>query len=245
MARLAVPTVVVSVLLAGSLAAADAPSKVVDKTLPLAAGGRLSVDTYKGSVKVTAWEKEEASVHAVVTPDGTCDDAAELVLKTRVRIEGGGREVRVVSDYDDLPKVSFDFRSGCGSRPFVAYEIRVPKGASLTVKDYKSRVSADGVEGDVAVETYKGTVRLGGLAGKLDVDTYKGDVKARFERAGGEVKAETYKGEIELVFPKGTALDVHESTGRHGQFESEVALASGGPRVSVETYKGTIRLKAR
>ena len=244
MARLAVPTVFVSVLLAGHLVAADTASKVVDKTLPLAAGGRLVVDTYKGSVRVTAWDREEASVHAVVTPDGTCDTGAELVVKTRIRIEGGGAEVRVVSDYDDLPKVSFDFRSDCGSRPFVAYEIKMPKGASLRVKDYKSRVSAAGVAGDVAVETYKGVVRLEGLAGKLDIETYKGDVVARFERIGGEVKAETYKGEIELVFPKGAAVDVHEKTGRHGRFESDVATAPGAPRVSVETGKGSIRLKA-
>jgi len=113
------------------------------------------------------------------------------------------------------------------------------------VKDYKSRVSADGVAGDVEVETYKGVVRLEHLAGKLEVETYKGDVVARFEKVGGEVRAETYKGEIELVFPKGSRVDLHEKTGRHGCFESDVETAAGAARVSVETGKGTIRLKSR
>ena len=245
MPRSAVLTLAASVLLAGPGLSAGAPSKVVEKTLPLAAAGRLVVDTYKGSVRVTAWDREEASVHAVVTPDGTCDSAADLVEKTRVRIEGGGREVRVVSDYDDLPKVQFSFRSDCGSRPFVAYEIQVPRGASLRVKDYKSRVSADGVAGDVSVETYKGVVRLERLSGKLDVETYKGDVVARFDGVPGEVRAETYKGEIELVLPKGSRVDLREKTGRHGRFESDAETAAGAARVSVETHKGTIRLKAR
>lgn len=245
MSRSAVLTLAVSVLLAGPAVSADAPSKVVDKALPLVPGGRLVVDTYKGSVRVTAWDREEASVHAVVTPDGSCDTAADLVERTRVRIEGGGREVRVVSDYDDLPKFQFTFRTDCGSRPFVAYEIRVPRGASLRVRDYKSRVSAEGVAGDVDVETYKGVVRLEGLAGKLDVETYKGDVVARFDGSPGEVRAETYKGEIEIVLPKGSRVDLHEETGRHGRFESDVETASGAPRVSAETHKGTIRLRSK
>lgn len=235
----------VSAALAVPALAAPVPSKEVERSLPLAPGGRLVLDTYKGSVSITAWDREEASIHATVTPDGSCDAAAELVAKTEVRIEGGGNEVRVESDYGALPKVTFSWHDDCGSRPFVAYEIRLPKGASLRVKDYKSRVSADGVAGDVEVETYKGVVRLEHLAGKLEVETYKGDVVARFEKVGGEVRAETYKGEIELVFPKGSRVDLHEKTGRHGRFESDVETAAGAARVSVETGKGTIRLKSR
>ena len=81
----------------------------------------------RGTWTITAWDRAEVAVHAVVTPDGTCDTAADLVAKTQVRIEGGGREVRVESDYDDLPKMHFSFGSDCGSRPFVA--VRDPDAA--------------------------------------------------------------------------------------------------------------------
>lgn len=226
-------------------ASKEAPSKVVEKTLPLAADGRLVLDTYKGHVEITAWDREEVAVHAVVTPDGTCDTAADLVAKTQVRIEGGGREVRVESDYDDLPKMTFHFGSDCGSRPFVRYEVRMPRSAALRLKDYKSHLSVDGLSGDVAVESYKGNAKLAHLGGNLDVETYKGDFVAGLDRAPAKVRAETYKGEIELVVPKGTSIDLEEQIGRHGVLENGLAEAKGGARVRVETYKGTIRLREK
>lgn len=244
MSRRAAPVLALALLVGGS-AAAESPSKTVEKTLPLAAAGRLSVDTYKGRVTVAAWDREEASIRAVVTPDGSCDTAAELVEKTRVRIEGGGKEVRVVSDYDDLPKRVFSFSSDCSNRPFVAYEIRMPRSASLDVKDYKSRIAVEGVTGAVGVESYKGTMRLSGLASALEVETYKGDVVAEFDRLGGSVRAETYKGEIELAFPKGARIDLRERVGRRGVLRADLADTDGGTPVSVETRRGTIRLRSR
>jgi hypothetical protein len=245
MSRPALATLFCSVLLAGTGLSADVPSKVVDRTLPLAADGRLVLETYKGRVDVTTWDRPEAAIHAVVTPDGTCDDAAELVLKTEVRIDGGGREVRIVSDYDDLPKVRFDFRGDCASRPFVKYEVRMPKSASLELKDHKSRIRVDGLAGDLSVDSYKGTVRLTHVSGKLDLETYKGGALVELDRVVPDLRAETYKGEIDLVLPKGEKVDLHEEIGRRGRLEAEIGTAPGTPRVSVETYKGTIRLRTK
>ena len=245
MARPVLATVLVPVLLSGGVLQAETASKVVEKTLPLAADGRLVLDTYKGRVTVTAWDRAEASVHAVVTPDGSCDDAAELVARTEVGIEGGGRKVRVVSDYDDLPKFNFTCGNDCGSRPFVNYEIRMPRGASLRLKDYKSRVAVDGLAGDVSIDSFKGVLRLTKLSGRLDLETYKGDAVAELERVAGDLRVETYKGEIELVLPKGERVDLREEIGRRGLLEAEVDQVRGGPRVAVETYKGTIRLRSR
>ena len=245
MARVPLATLVLSLSLAGSGLAADVPSKVVEKTLALTPDGRLVLDTYKGRVTITAWDRSEAAIRAVVSADGNCDDGADLVARTQVRIEGGGREVRVVSDYDDLPKMSFTFRSDCGSRPFVKYEIRIPQGASLQLKDHKSRISVDGLAGEVAIDSYKGVLRLTRLAGKLDLETYKGDAVAEFDKLTGGLRAETYKGEIELVLPKGERIDLHEEIGRRGVLEARLEDVKGGTRVSVETYKGTIRLRTK
>lgn len=245
MARVPLATLVLSLFLAGSGPAAEVPSKVVEKTLALAPDGRLVLDTYKGRVTITAWDRSEAAIRAVVSADGKCDDGADLVARTQVRIEGGGREVRVVSDYDDLPKMSFTLGSDCGSRPFVKYEIRIPQGASLQLKDHKSRISVDGVAGEVSIDSYKGVVRLTRLAGRLDLETYKGDAVAEFDKLTGGLRAETYKGEIELVLPKGERVDLHEEIGRRGVLEARLEDVKGGTPVSVETYKGTIRLRAR
>lgn len=244
MTRLPVLTLFAAAFLAGP-ATAQVPSKVVEKTLPLAADGRLVLHTYKGRVTVTTWDRAEAHVRAVVRPDGECDDSAELVERTRVEIGGGGREVRVVSDYDDLPKLKFRLWNDCGSRPFVEYDVRVPRTAALDIEDYKSRISVEGVAGDVAIESYKGVLRLKGLSGRLEVETYKGDARAELDRVSGDVRLETYKGEIDLAVPKGSRFDVDEEVGRRGFFEVSLDDTRSGPRLSVETYKGTIRLRER
>lgn len=244
--RRSVPVVLaLSLLAAGSAAAAEPASKVVEKTLPLAADGRLEIDTYKGRVSVAVWDRVEASIRAVVRPDGECDRAAELVERTKVRIEGGGREVHVVSDYDDLPKIWFSFRDDCSSRPFVEYDIRVPRGATLDLDDYKSRISVEGLGGDVSIETYKGVARLTGLAGRLDVETYKGDVRAELEQVAGDLSVETYKGEIELLLPKGSRVALDEEIGRRGRLVAEVEESRSGPRLVAETWKGTIRVREK
>lgn len=245
MARAAVLTLAAAALLAASSLPAETPSRVVDETATLAADGRLAVDTYKGRITVWAWDREEVSVRAVVSADGECDEAADLVARTRVRVEGGGGEVRVVSDYDDLPKVRFGFSDGCGNRPFVDYEIRMPRGGALDVKDYKSRIAVEGIGGAVAVDTYKGTVRLKGIRGPLDLETYKGDVEARLETLAGDVRLETYKGRIEVVLPPDARVDLRERVGRRGSLRAEVETAPGAPRLTAETYKGTIRVLAR
>lgn len=245
MLRTAVLTAALSAMLAAPAQAAEAPSKAFEETPPLAANGRLVVDTYKGRVTVWTWDREDVSVRAVVSADGDCDEAADLVARTRVRVEGGGKEVRVVSDYDDLPRVRFGFSGDCGNRPFVDYEIRMPRSASLEVDDYKSRISVEGVEGPVEIDTYKGTVRLKGLRGPLDLETYKGDVVADFDRVSGDLGVETYKGRIELVLPKGARVDLREKVGRRGTLRADVESAPGEPRLTVETNKGTILVRAR
>lgn len=245
MNRAAVLTLAAVALLATSSLPAEPPSRAVDESAPLEADGRLVVDTYKGRVTVWGWDREEVSVRAVVSADGECDEAADLVARTRVRVEGKGREVRVVSDYDDLPKVRFGFPDGCGNRPFVSYEIRMPRGGALDVKDYKSRVAVEGVGGAVSVDTYKGTVRLKGLSGPLEIETYKGDVEARLEKVAGDVRLETYKGRIEVVLPRDARVDLRERVGRRGSLRAEVEVARGEPRLSAETYKGTIRILGR
>jgi hypothetical protein len=245
MFRTAVLTAALCAILAAPAQAAEPPSKAVDETRALAEDGRLSVDTYKGKVTVWAWDREEVSVRAVVSSDGDCDEAADLVARTRVRVEGRGKEVRVVSDYDDLPKMRFSFPGDCGNRPFVNYEIRMPRGASLEVDDYKSRISVEGVGGPVAIETYKGTVRAKGLRGPLDLETYKGDVVAELDRVSGDLGAETYKGRIELVLPQGARVDLREKVGRRGTLRADVENAPGEPRLTAETYKGTIRVRTR
>lgn len=242
-------------------AAASPPSRDVAKTLPLAAGEGVRVDTYKGSVAVSTWDRAEVAVEARIEADDSCGSSArqkDWVDQTRVVIEKRHGGVAITSDYDALEEASSWFGT-CTSRPFVRYTIRMPKGAPLTIKDYKSDLNVKGLEADLDVNTYKGHLDVAGLAGGFRVETYKGDVNAGIVRLSGDVTAQTYKGSIVLRLPGEAGFDLSAESGRgdlNVEFPAETGrgghrrglvarglVNGGGPRVSLKTDKGSLAVR--
>jgi hypothetical protein len=244
-------------------AAAGLASRDVSKTLPLAAGETVRVDTYKGSVKVTTWDRAEVAVEARIEADDSCGDSKALahwVDQTRVVIEKRHGGVSITSDYDALEAVTSWF-SSCTSRPFVHYTVRMPKSAALRIKDYKSDLVVKDLAADLDVDTYKGRLDVEGLAGGLRVETYKGEVNAGIVRLASDVKAETYKGSIVLHLPGAAAFELAADAGRRGSIRSDFAseeshtgsrrrslrvsgaVNGGGPRVTLKTDKGSLSVR--
>ena len=251
---------VLTLLLAASPAVAD---RTVSRTLPLAADGKVTIDTYKGSIRVTSWDRAEVVVEARIVPDDSCGserDQKEWMAATRVVIEPDGGGVRIKSDYDGL-EANWHFFTFCTSRPFVHYRVSLPRAATLNIHDYKSDTDVKDFAGHLTLETYKGTAALAGLSGALDLKTYKGEVRAGFTRLSGAVRAETFKGDVTLTFPAGSAFELSADAGRKGEivsdFEGTGAIRSshrsglrasatvngGGPRVTLSTDKGKVSIR--
>lgn len=252
-------------LLVAAFPATGVPSRDVSKTLPLAAGGRVTVETYKGSIRVTPWDRAEVLVEARIAPDDSCGserDQKKWMDATRVVVEPSGADVKIVSDYDELES-AWHFFGSCTSRPFVHYRISLPRAAALKIKDYKSDTDVKDFAGNLKFETYKGSAALTGLSGALDLETYKGDVKVGFERLSGDVHVETYKGDVTLTLPSKTGFELHSNAGRRGQLVSDfegtgpvrasrrsgshssATVNGGGPRVTLSTEKGSLALRSR
>jgi hypothetical protein len=248
-----------------SLAAHGAPQKEVRKTLPLAANGRVEIDTYKGSVDVTAEDRADVVVEARVVADTDCGDEkswAEWVEATEVRIDAHPDLVWIESSYGRLEEYRQGFLSWCTARPFVHYRIRMPRTASLDIKDYKSTIDVASLAGRLRLKSYKGKMRVAGLDGRLDLETYKGNARVEFARLAGDSRVETHKGEIELSLPKAAAFTLDAVADRRGRIRSDFgapssavshrsgdvlkgAVNGGGPRLHASSHKGTIRLVAR
>jgi hypothetical protein len=259
--RFLFPLLLLAAALALALSAQGAgPSKEVRKTLPLPAGGRVEIDTYKGSVDLVAEERSDVVVEARVTADTECGsekDQAEWVEATEVRMETSGKAVRIASDYSRLSPHRQGFLSWCTARPFVAYRIRMPGKADLEVKDYKSKVSVAGLSGNLRLESYKGTMTVRELDGTIRLETYKGEAAVAFAGLRGDSRFETYKGTIEVSLPKAAAFELDADTGRRGDFRSDfgppvrttgrlrTSLNGGGPRLALSTHKGTLKVVAR
>jgi hypothetical protein len=254
------PAILITLALAGPAAAGD--FKEVGKTVPLDPNGVVSIETFKGWIDVAVWDRPEVEVLARVEPDDTGRDQARKVQETRIRIEGSGRRLRIQSDYDAVHNGRFlGILGGDETLPFVRYSIRVPKTARLEVKDYKSQSRISGLEGSLDFDTYKGRVEIAGMAGPLKLNTYKGDVRAVFDRFQAS-RLETYKGEVELLLPGTAGFDLDADLGRRGTLDTDVGIVvkafdrtggghhqasanGGGPKLRLETYKGSFRIRAR
>lgn len=262
--RAAAPLAVLATLALAASAAASLPEKDVAKTIPLVKG-TLSVEAYKGSIRVHTWDRAEVSVKARVVADDSCGgqrDQSEKVEATEVVIEptSGGASVR--AEYDRVEHHFRWFGFGCNALPFVHFEISMPRTAPLRVKDHKSRIHVADLDGDLTLDTYKGRAELAGLGGGVDITTYKGEVRAE-TALRKETSVETYKGEVTLTVPKGAAFTVDEDLGRRARLDSDFDLVSGtrhasrrgsrgggavnggGPLLRLTSEKGEIRLRAR
>jgi hypothetical protein len=250
--------------LTATTAAKAADTKEVHRALALDRDGRVDVNTYKGSVTVTTWDRPEVRVDARIEPDGDDRESREKVQWTEVRISGGGGSVEIKSDYDEIKHHGYGFLGlfdvETGSLPFVRYTIQMPATARLEIKDYKSGITVSDLRADLRLHTYKGSARVSNLDGAARVDTYKGDVRVAFARFSRASRFETYKGEIDVRLPKDSRFDLDADSGRRGDIDSDFAMTmhagrsraarasgavnGGGPELRLTTYKGTLRIRS-
>ncbi len=245
------------------------PSREVKKSVPLDAGGRLVVDAYKGSITITTWDRAEVDISARIEVDESIwesrRDAEDKVRDTEVRIEGSSREVRLKTDYTRLKRRHRSFwdlvDGDTGPLPFVHYTIKMPRTASLKIKDYKSETNVTDVKSDISLYTYKGKVRLVGVEGSVDLETYKGEVRVDYAALGRFSRFETYKGDVDITLPRKSGFELEADLRRGGSLRSDFeveeqyrsrhhrskeyqgSVNGGGPRLRLETYKGTYRLR--
>ena len=236
---------------AGILSAAD--SKDIHRTFPLDSRGHVTVDTYKGSIHVSTWDRNEVDVEVRIEEDG--EVFAQSIRRADVRFDASANDIRITSEN----KWSFILD---GSAPLYNYTIRMPRTANLRIKDYKSESEVSDLAADLQADTYKGSLRLRNHAGGLMLNTYKGELRGDLSTVTAPVRIDTYKGSIELRIPRDSRFDLVTDLGRRGgdpdnDFARYVRTSNsrdrisrypvngGGPEVRLRSYKGSVSLRAR
>ena len=248
--------VLISLLLAASVVLAQ-ETKEYEDTFEFDQYGTVSIDTYKGSINVETWDKNEIYFYAKVEPDlgGWSDISPEEQLeRCEVRLNKSNDYVSLESDYQN------DIWGNSGTLALVHYEIKMPASARLRIDDYKSETHVENLDSDFEIETYKGTVNIVNFSGELTVDTYKGTVEIDYSNFTDDAYFDTYKGEIELHLPSNSKFDFDFDLGRKGDFESDFDMVmksyssdegargkvnGGGPEIKFSTYKGEIVLREK
>jgi hypothetical protein len=173
--RSALP-VLVLVLSAG--VALSAQDTTFEETVTLEPGGRLSLDTTRGSVRLTSWDQPTVEIRArIEPPSGVDDDYARAAVEgTTIEVEASGRAVRIRSNFDDVPRRGL-FR-GMRSLPRVHYEIRAPRQVDLHLDIDRSDTTVRGFEGRLVFDLDRSDLDASDLTGEIVMDLDRGVLTA-------------------------------------------------------------------
>jgi len=205
-------------------ASAAQAGREIRKTLPLAADGVVSIETFKGNVTITAWDTPQVEVVARIEPDGASPNDAEKVQNTDVRIEASGGSVMIKSDYDKVSRHTFGFDEDEGNLPLINYAIKMPATGRLNFTDHKSTTRIDGLRSDLRIHTHRGSVVVTSFQGSINLETHRGDARVEFASLTHDNRFDTHRGDIEIVVPRGGGFNLDSSVGRGGNLDSDMDL---------------------
>ena len=239
-------------VLAGSgfAAARDLPySETYDRSFPLAAGGRVSLENINGDVRIEVGNRDEVVVHAVKQADSS-DWLASISID--VDAHPGSVQVKTRLKHSDW----YDTHQ---SR--VDYTLTVPRWAELDgIELVNGDVVISGVEGGARIRTVNGEIDAQKLTGDVELSTVNGRVNATLDPvAADNVKLTTVNGRLELSLPASASADVTARTvnGRitagfglvvneHRFVGSDVSgrIGGGGARISLRTVNGSLVIRS-
>jgi len=205
---------------------------------PLSAGGRLTAETFNGSVEISGWEQNTVDISG--TTYGPTQQIADE-LKVDIGHTADSVDIRIVRPYER--------RNNMGAR----LVIKIPRGAvleritssngsirtldgsgparlktsngsihvqglqgHLNAETSNASVELEDVKGDVVAHTSNGRVRADRLKGALDATTSNSSIQAEIASADQPIRAETSNGSVELTLPDHYNRDVRVSTNNSG-----------------------------
>ena len=240
---------------------ADSERREFHFTEPLEPGGLVELKAYKGNIRITAWDRPEVDVRAVVRPGG-------YSWGIRIGSRGGETEVEV-DHWGNTVSIRSRWRrhygmvvGAYGGTPFVDYEIRVPRRVRLELKDHKSSIRLADLEGQLRINTYKGDLEVENFRGSFDLETYKGSARLDIRDLTDSSSVETYKGLVRLRVRSDDNFRYEAKLGRRADFLSDFPVEvrsrsrrrrsrqqiegivgdGSGPLLRFSSYKGTLEL---
>jgi hypothetical protein len=186
--------VLTTAFVAGALAAP--PSKVFHRTVPLASGGRVELHSERGAAHVTTWDRNDVDVLAQIEANPDSRDPEESVRRIEIRLSAAINSVRIATDFGEQSRTWFDeYRDPL---PHVSYEIRVPRGVTLQVRDSRSEIKIGDLWGHLILETDRSLVNVASLTGTISVHADRGQVVVGRLALTNSGQFQTYRTSLEV-----------------------------------------------
>lgn len=218
---------------------AAAAEQNLSKRATVAPDATIDVSNVQGTVDVTAWDRNEVELTAVLESD-----------KDRLEFEATEKQVRIKVDRPDHRYHDSDDAT---------LTLKVPKGVRLIVDTVSADITVDGVRGEqrlesvsgevqtkaydqpVSVHSVSGEVALTGSGGKAAVTTENVSGTTTVSGIRGGYDGQTVSGEIDASIAAAERLKVETVSG-DAVIKADLAPAS---RVEMKSVSGTLSLKIK
>lgn len=231
-----------------STAAPAQTSRTVERAFDLTDDGTVTVDTYKGHVDVTTWDKSRVRVSVRIQGEQAS------VEKTKIRFDASADDLKMQTDYDALEKDKRLFGLipvGSIHRPSTQYTLTVPRSASVSLDTYSASASVSDLRGVVRFDAFSGNLMATDVRGPVYADTYSGEADVTrsselisVDTFSGNLRADSLSGRVEFSAYSGSAtIGFVDVTGdcNFDTFSGHVTLAFPPNRGGViETDRGNL-----
>jgi len=224
------------------------------RTYTVAKGGTVEVVNVNGPIVVEAAQGPQVEVRATRVARAKSDEEAQEILKNaeiKEEVAPGRVAIQTVAGTG----TSFGRRS-----VNVEYRVRVPAGLQVSVKTENGGIGLHDVNGTVAATTTNGGVRGTNVSGAVSAHIVNGGIVMDIARMAGPIELESVNGGIRVDIPADLNADV-EASAVNGRVSADDGLRlqtsqrtrmtiigklnGGGPRISVTTVNGGVRLRPR
>lgn len=217
-------------------------ARTVSDTVPLAAGGSVTIDNHEGSITVTTWDRDEVRYEARIE----AERGASHPERTTVVVDRSDRHLDLRTEYEKSGGGFFGWNNQ-NIMP-VHYTVTMPRTARLVIDDHESDIEVTGLgaeldidthegpitvadqqgalridahesaiavtgqQGGLVIDTHESRMRLRDVAGRVEIDTHDGEVTA--ENLSGSFEMNTHDGRADLTFAalEDVRIDSHDGT---------------------------------
>lgn len=228
------------------------------RTYAVAPNGRVEIANANGAIEVVPAEGRDVEVRAEREARAHSDEAAgDLLQKVEMREDVARDRVRIEAAVPlDRGFAAFGRRGGISIR----YRIRVPTGLTVAIKTQNGGIRVRGVTGRVEASSTNGGITVDSLAGSIAASAVNGGVRADLAAVAGDVTIASTNGAVRLDLPADVKAELDASwvngsitidpafgieRGNPADRQLKAALNGGGPRISISTVNGPVRIRRR
>ena len=223
------------------------------RTYTLPKGGRLEIINVNGVIEAFPAKGSQVEVVARREVRTRTDEEAKARLAKAEMIEDVGPDHVRIQMKPGEPNASF----GPHGRVNIVYRVGVPPSLVTTFRTENGAVRIDNVEGRITAASTNGPIVGRGLSGTVDASTVNGGIEIGMQALSGDSKIVTVNGPATLIVAPdldaeldaaavnggvttqdGLPLTTSDRTGRRVAGR----LNDGGPRITVQTTNGGVRI---